>query len=259
MNEIKQFTCADGVRIAYCESGQSDVTLAFVHGWSCNRQFFKPQITHFAGNYHVLAPDLPGHGESDHNREAWDIEHFARDLAALVEAEARPHCVLIGHSMAGAVVLEAVKYCSDKVKAVVMADTHVFDYGHLNEKQIDEFLTPMGADLPGFIDNLVDSTLPEQRPAGLENWIKQQMYSARPEVALPLFESLLRWDAMPSLNQVGIPIFDIHGSLINKVALERYREKIRSFAMAEAGHFLQLENPEMFNRILQRALSESQS
>lgn len=257
MFDSQRFTNADQHQTAYAEKGAGDTTLVFVHGWSCNRHFFRPQYEFFADSYHVLAPDLPGHGESDTGGDEWSIESYAQRIAELVAAKGGSQTVLIGHSMAGAVVLEAIKYCQGKVKAVVLADTHVFDYGHLDEAQVDGFIHPMRADLQGFINNLVDNTLPEKRPEALASWIKQEMYSIPKSVAIPAFESLLHWDAMPSLDQAEIPVIAIHGKLIDNTALQRYQDKMRHYKMAEAGHFLQLEDPDAFNLLLQQALLEN--
>lgn len=257
MTGNKRLASFDGVEIAYSEMGQGELTLVFVHGWSCNRRFFQQQLEHFSAAHHVLAPDLPGHGDSGFERADWCIEHFARDVAALVERAAGDKVVLIGHSMAGAVVLEAVKYCADTVQAVVLVDTHVFDYGFLDEAQIGGFLDPMGEDLETFINNLVANTLPEQRPAGLETWIRQQMYAARPEVALPAFESLLRWDAGPGLDSLDVPAVIVSGGCIDRAALARYADRARTYAIDGAGHFPQLEDAEGFNRLLQRVLAEN--
>ena len=58
------FATEDNCKIYYEESGEGEAVV-FVHGWDCNRHFFKKQIPEFAKNYHVLAYDLRGHGDSD--------------------------------------------------------------------------------------------------------------------------------------------------------------------------------------------------
>ena len=48
------FATEDNCKIYYEESGEGEAVV-FVHGWDCNRHFFKKQIPEFAKNYHVLA------------------------------------------------------------------------------------------------------------------------------------------------------------------------------------------------------------
>ena len=55
----------DGCRIVFEESGAGAPPLVLVHGWCCNRSFLEPQRRHFSTHHHVVALDLPGHGDSD--------------------------------------------------------------------------------------------------------------------------------------------------------------------------------------------------
>src|ERR1700694_1615371 len=98
---------ADGVPIAYEVRGQGPTTLVFVHGWSCDRNYWRHQMDAFQGQYRVIALDLAGHGASGKGRTAWNIPNFANDVAAVVRAVDAKNVVLIGHSLGGPVVVEA--------------------------------------------------------------------------------------------------------------------------------------------------------
>ena len=51
--------------LAFDEAGSpANRPLILVHGWCCNRGHMKEIMGHFAARYHVIAVDLPGHGES---------------------------------------------------------------------------------------------------------------------------------------------------------------------------------------------------
>ena len=95
--------------------------LLFVHGWTCRRSYWSPQLNHFSANHAVVALDLPGHGESGSGeRRRWGVKPFARDVAACVGARAAEKVILIGHSMGGAVVLEAARILGAIVAGVVL-------------------------------------------------------------------------------------------------------------------------------------------
>ena len=55
----------DGVRLAYVAEGKGEPAFVFMHGWTCNRSYFKPQHDHFKAKHRVVSVDLRGHGESD--------------------------------------------------------------------------------------------------------------------------------------------------------------------------------------------------
>jgi len=55
---------SDKVPIAYESSGEGETTLVFVHGWSCDRTYWKAQQAEFSRDFRVVLVDLAGHGES---------------------------------------------------------------------------------------------------------------------------------------------------------------------------------------------------
>jgi pimeloyl-ACP methyl ester carboxylesterase len=84
----------------------TDHTIVFLHGfldfgWS----FVRLIEAGLAGRYHVLAPDLRGHGDSDRVGPG-GYYHFADylpDLHDLIRQAARPRLSIVGHSMGGTV------------------------------------------------------------------------------------------------------------------------------------------------------------
>jgi hypothetical protein len=60
---------SDGIPITYEVRGKGSPTLVFVHGWSCDRTYWKGQIEPFSKIYQVVAIDLAGHGESGKGRK----------------------------------------------------------------------------------------------------------------------------------------------------------------------------------------------
>jgi len=96
-----------GVNIAYTDTGKSDTALLFVHGWGINKSYWKNQVDHFSKNYRVVAIDLPGFGESGKNRSTWTTESYGRDIDSVISQLHLKKVILIGHSMAGDIVLQA--------------------------------------------------------------------------------------------------------------------------------------------------------
>jgi pimeloyl-ACP methyl ester carboxylesterase len=94
---------ADGTRLHCDVLGPEDApTVVLVHGWTCCREFWAPQLTALAGRYRVVAYDLRGHGRSAAPEGGdFSAEALADDLAAVLDA-ALPEgkqAVLVGHSL----------------------------------------------------------------------------------------------------------------------------------------------------------------
>ena len=115
-----------GVKLAYEEKGSGSPTFLFVHGWTCDRSFFKPQADHFAKRHRTVSVDLRGHGESDKPGGAYPISAYVDDLAHLIDTLKLGKVVAVGHSMGGITVLELGARHPDKVAAIVMVDPAPF-------------------------------------------------------------------------------------------------------------------------------------
>src|SRR5262245_33933313 len=60
-----RFAKLDAMRVHYQNYGNGKEAVVFVHGWSCNLNFWKANVPAFTKYSRVIAVDLPGHGESD--------------------------------------------------------------------------------------------------------------------------------------------------------------------------------------------------
>ncbi|MDB5089843.1 MAG: Pimeloyl-ACP methyl ester carboxylesterase [Mucilaginibacter sp.] len=111
-----------GVNIAYTDSGKGDTTLLFVHGWCINKSYWANQVGYFGKKYRVVTIDLPGFGQSGKNRTVWTAITYGRDVDSLISQLNLKNVVLIGHSMAGDIVLEAAVNAPEKVIGLVGVD-----------------------------------------------------------------------------------------------------------------------------------------
>ncbi len=95
-----------GHRVAYLEAGDpASPTLVLVHGFVGSKENWLPLMRELAGDWHVIAPDLPGWGESGRD-ESLDYGPVAQAdrLADLLRALPSPPAMVVGHSMGGQVV-----------------------------------------------------------------------------------------------------------------------------------------------------------
>jgi pimeloyl-ACP methyl ester carboxylesterase len=245
----------DGIALACEVGGSGDSLLLFVHGWTCRRDYWLPQLRHFSSDYRVAAPDLPGHGATPaQGRSNWSISGLGKDIASCVQQLDAPKTILIGHSMGGAVALEAAREPGNTLSAVILVDTFVIDYGGLNAEAIREIAEPFAADFQGAIASLVRQTSTDKTPEPLKERLIREMSAADPACALPLWQDLLSWNPMPAFEDVSIPVHAINGALIPESARNRCAPFVKESVISGAGHFLQMEDPAGFNRRLEQVL-----
>jgi len=115
-------TANDGTKIHYRDWG-SGSPVVFSHGWPLSGDAWDPQMFCLASNgFSVVAHDRRGHGRSDQPWDGNDMDHYADDLAAVVEALDLRDVVLVGHSTGGGEVTRYVtRHGSERVSKLVLA------------------------------------------------------------------------------------------------------------------------------------------
>ncbi|SDH57277.1 non-heme chloroperoxidase [Pseudomonas benzenivorans] len=94
-------TTRDGVELYYKDWG-SGQPIVFSHGWPLNADSWESQMLFLAANgYRVIAHDRRGHGRSSQPWDGNDMDHYADDLAELIEALDLKDAVLLGFSTGG--------------------------------------------------------------------------------------------------------------------------------------------------------------
>ena len=85
-----------------------------LHGVGLRAEAWLPQIDALAKNYHVVAPDIPGHGESELTKEITTLSDYTDLIAMALDRSA----IVAGHSMGAMIALDlAVRY-PDRVSGV---------------------------------------------------------------------------------------------------------------------------------------------
>ena len=118
---MSTITSKDGTEIYYKEWGEGPV-VTFSHGWPLNSDAWDGQMLFLAQNgYRVVAHDRRGHGRSSQASAGNDMNGYADDLAAIIEALDLRSATLIGHSTGGGEVTRYIgRHGSKRVAKVVL-------------------------------------------------------------------------------------------------------------------------------------------
>ena len=108
------------LRLHYVDYGRDDAPLlVLVHGGRDHARNWDFVAERLRDRYHVIAPDLRGHGDS-----AWaygsqySMPDFLLDLHQLLRHLDAPPAVLVGHSLGGAVALQYAGVYPERVSKV---------------------------------------------------------------------------------------------------------------------------------------------
>ena len=116
-------TTDDGVDIYFKDWG-SGPPIVFHHGWPLSSDDWDAQLMFFLGHgYRVVAHDRRGHGRSEQVADGHDMDHYADDVAAVVQHLDLRGAVHVGHSTGGGEVVHYLaRHGEDRaVKAALIA------------------------------------------------------------------------------------------------------------------------------------------
>ena len=116
-------TTAEGVRLYYKDWGPKDgPVVTFSHGWPLSSDSWESQMIFLAGQgYRVVAHDRRGHGRSSQPWDGNDMDHYADDLAAVIQALGLDDVTLVGFSTGGGEVARYIgRHGTGRVKKAVL-------------------------------------------------------------------------------------------------------------------------------------------
>ena len=119
-------TTRDGVQLYYKDWGPKDgQVVVFSHGWPLDSDSWESQMLFLADKgYRVVAHDRRGHGRSSQPWEGNDMDHYADDLAAVIETLGLQNVTLVGFSTGGGEVARYIgRHGTSRVKKAVLVSS----------------------------------------------------------------------------------------------------------------------------------------
>ena len=119
---------ARGARIRFVEAGRGP-PLVLVHDCLASRLEWNDVLADLSRRFHVIAPDLPGFGESEKpapGRYGYDFDTFAESLVDLAAALGLVRLSLCGRGLGGAIALTLAAEHAHLVERMVLVNPLVY-------------------------------------------------------------------------------------------------------------------------------------
>lgn len=252
------FAAYNSLRIFYEDAGSGDPPMLFVHGIG-NHTHFAAQIAYFSRSHRVVAPDLPGFGQSDAPEREYGIAAFADDIKWLCEELELNAPVIVGHSMAGAVALEVAAARPELPTAIVLLDPIPLiplSALHAQRAQLAEALA--GPAYREAFRGFAEARMfrPTDDPE-LRGSIVDEMCATPQHVLAPTFASLSQWSGEDIAGSLSVPILLITAGDGLPADMARTRELLPELELGRTvgvGHFAHAIAPDQINAMIDRFL-----
>lgn len=218
-------TTADGIDIFFKDWG-SGQPIVFSHGWPLSADDWDTQMMFFLNHgYRVIAHDRRGHGRSTQTPDGHDMDHYADDLAAVVEHLDLHDAIHVGHSTGGG---EVTRYLarhgeSRVAKAVLISSVPPLmvqtdaNPGGLPKDVFDGFQAQVATRRTEFFRELPEGPFygynrPGAHPslAIIDNWWRQAMMGG----AKAHYDGIVAFsqtDFTEDLEKITVPVLVMHG------------------------------------------------
>lgn len=267
------FTTINGMRIHTLQAGDpSKPCVVLLHGGGVDSAdlswgLFMPVLEN---SFHVVAPDLPGYGESDKPKRLYSTAFYVDFLVTYLDALGIPRASLAGISMGGAIALGFTLANPKRVERLILVDSyglqrkaplHILSYFFVRAPGVNE-LSWMMMRSRGMVRYTLQSLL--KRPGALTEEVTEHAYQEanRPGAgqAWNAFQKdEMTWSGtrtcfIDRLDEISAPTLILHGSLDTLVPASCAREAQQRIAGAQltwmegCGHWPQRDNPMAFNQ-----------
>jgi pimeloyl-ACP methyl ester carboxylesterase len=256
--------------------------LLLVHGHSGCWQNWLENIPHLAARYRVVAPDLPGFGQSEMPAERISIENYGRFLGQLCDLLDLESAPIVGNSMGGFVGAEACIQYPDRASALVLVSAAGLSTKYLGLSSEFYRRTSVRAFARTFN---AYAAVPEARVATLvgrprlRRAVLQAVVRYPERLPAPLCAELMRGSGRPAapyatdaimeydfrdrVGEIACPTLIVWGEddrIVPVEAADAYERAIprsRKIVFPDTGHVLMLERPAAFNAVLDEFLASS--
>jgi pimeloyl-ACP methyl ester carboxylesterase len=241
----------DGLAIHSTTTGKGPSTVILVHGWTCDETTWTEQVPALATQYRVVTLDLPGHGKSDSPKDGkFSMDLFARAIEAVRAEVNADRVVLVGHSMGTPVVLRYARLYPQHTGALVFVDGLMPTPGASPNAGMGAIMAGPGGRANR--ENMIHGFFSPSTTPAMQTKILDMMLGAPEATAVGAMNA--SFDAAGQTEDaLKVPAFGIYAEPSRIATREIVLAHFPNAEFAQipgTGHFLMLEKPEEFNRLL---------
>ena len=232
----------------------SAVPVLFVHGNGANLTQWRAQLDHLRPTRRAVAFDLRGMGRSDPAANGDDsVRAMADDVEAVANALKLDRFIIVGHSYGGAVLAQYAAEHPERVAGVVFADAA--GNVKISDEAAQKFFAAMRKDKNKFVRQWFAPIL-KGSPETVQNAVFESEDHTPPGVIAGALDGLRHIDMRALVDAYHGPKLAIAAADIeNPSSLHVQFPELPVKKIHGTGHWLMMDKPDEFNRILDEFLA----
>ncbi len=246
--------------LTYRKSGTGDV-IVLLHGFPESHKLWDEVIGTLSKQYMIIAPDLPGSGESAIEGNDLSMEQLAESVNAILEHEGIAEVVIAGHSMGGYAALAFADLHQHKIKGLALVHSAANADDEEKKDQRRKAISLIGkggkeAFIKQMIPNMFSPAYKSAHPEVLENHTSEGLKLSA-ESLIAFYNAMInRPDRLRILEEADFPVQWMLGkddAILNlDKALQQSKLASVNFVYLydNVGHMSMLEAPDQFCRDL---------
>ncbi len=255
-------TIDDSVRIHYKIHGNGNAAKAicFIHGFGCDLHTWAKQFEGLNNekNLCLVFIDLPGYGESSKPHVEYTLDFFARAVNAVLDKIKIKSVILVGHSL-GTPVCRHVLLSGHRQGNLVDVDGVYCFYDGTESQEYIEAVEQFGhsfdePDCSEVIKGFVSSLAGPETPQEITDYAMSIMPQTPQYVASSTMQNLVnrKWWSQTPINTKTMVICTQNSGLEpdNRQKMEKLYPELDYTELTTCGHFIHMEQPDMFNEKL---------
>jgi 3-oxoadipate enol-lactonase len=244
----------NGCDIGFAESGGGAATpIVFLHGVGSDKSVWHPQLDYFSRTRRAVAFDYPGYGDSDCAPEGTTRDDYASAIISGMHELGIDRAHICGLSLGGVIAIAMHHADASRCASVILADTFAV---HPQGRAIYERSVAASKDLPAMAEARVDFLLAQPADRAVRSEVVETMARIDPAAYRIGAEAVWLADQCDQVREIDVPTLIICGEEDQPTPPDLSRELLsmipgaRLAMIACAGHLTNLEQPDVFNRLI---------
>ena len=243
-------------KIYYADHRQSDETrppLVLIHGAGASHFDFPPSLQAL----HAIAPDLPGHGQSD-PPSFRRVEDYAAAMQAFLDALNLSEVYLMGHSMGGAISQLLALAMPERIRGLILLGTgaHLPVSPTLLQGLKEKVIETVGL--------IVKWEWAKDTPQDWRDQSFKRLLQTPPHVILGDYYACSQFDVRPRLDALTLPTLII-GASVDRMTPPMLQQDLANFLpqatlhiVPNGGHMVALEQPDIVTTLVSDWLTQQE-